>query len=266
MAADVLWDALGERNGLEGQAASHEEQPVKSDLDVLRLQSITSVLRKEIEQLILSGSYRSGDRLNENTLASHFNVSRGPIREACRALAESGLLELIPNRGVFVRTVTRREALELYDLRAGLFGLAARLAAARVTDADIVTLDDLLGKMEAAADHSIDRYYPINLTFHQKLLEMSGNGRLMEEYAALIKELHLFRARGLLHGGGLSVSNAEHRKIVDTLRARDPIAAFEVAYAHVQNGKARMLTAEESEGISADHDIRPSRAAGTRSR
>lgn len=231
------------------------------ELDVLRLQSITSVLRKEIEQLVLSGSFRSGDRLNENALAVRFNVSRGPIREACRALAETGLLELIPNRGVFVRTVTREEAEGLYDLRAGLFGLAARLAAKRVSDEDVAALEGLLDAMEAAASQSVDRYYPLNLQFHQKILTISGNGRLTEEYNGLIKELHLFRARGLLHGGGLAVSNAEHRRIVDALRARDEVAAFEAAYQHVQNGKARMLVVEDVEGLAAPRDGGVSRVA-----
>jgi DNA-binding GntR family transcriptional regulator len=235
---------------------------VNSELDVLRFQSMTSVLRHEIEQLVLSGSFRSGERLNENALASRFNVSRGPIREACRALAETGILELIPNRGVFVRTLSREQAQELYDVRAGLFGLAVRLAAARVTDADMRRLDDLLDKMEAAAgEQSLDHYYPLNLEFHRTLLEMSGNGRLVEEYAGLIKELHLFRARGLLHGGGLAVSNSEHRTIVEALRTRNPVAAFEVAYRHVQNGKERTLAAEADEAEANSPSVKKDRRA-----
>ena len=231
------------------------------ELDILRFQSITSVLRTEIEHLVLSGSFRSGDRLNENALAARFNVSRGPIREACRALAETGLLELIPNRGVFVRTVTRDEAGQLYDLRAGLFGLAARLASMRVSDDDFAALDDLLEKMEVAAGQSIDRYYPLNLQFHQKILALSGNDRLIDECKGLIKELHLFRARGLLQGGGLAVSNAEHRTIVDALRTRNEVASFEAAYRHVQNAKARMLAVDEAEGFAALQDDGHSRIA-----
>jgi DNA-binding GntR family transcriptional regulator len=223
------------------------------ELDILRFQSITSVLRTEIEHLVLSGSFRSGDRLNENALAARFNVSRGPIREACRALAETGLLELIPNRGVFVRTVTRDEAGQLYDLRAGLFGLAARLASMRVSDDDFAALDDLLERMEVAAGQSIDRYYPLNLQFHQKILALSGNDRLIDECKGLIKELHLFRARGLLQGGGLAV--------VDALRTRNEVASFEAAYRHVQNAKARMLAVDEAEGFAALQDDGHSRIA-----
>ncbi|HEY4164189.1 MAG TPA: FCD domain-containing protein [Dongiaceae bacterium] len=213
-------------------------------LEILKSQSLTSVLQHEIEELVLSGSYRSGQRLNEKALAERFNVSRGPVREACRALAKMGLLELIPNRGVLVRQVSQREAEDLYDVRATLFGLAARLTAARVTPQQMALLDDQLERMEAAAEtRSLDKYYPLNLKFHESILEFSGNLRLVDEYFRLIKELHLFRARGLLHGGGLSVSNSEHRKIADTLRKGDPLAAFEAAFEHVQNGKHRMLLA-----------------------
>jgi DNA-binding GntR family transcriptional regulator len=217
-------------------------------LEILKSQSLTSVLQHEIEQLVLSGSFRSGQRLNEKALAEHFNVSRGPVREACRALAKMGLLELVPNRGVLVRQVSRREAEDLYDVRATLFGLAARTLAARITPEQVAILDALLDRMDAAAaTRSLDVYYPLNLKFHQSLLEFSGNRRLIDDYFRLIKELHLFRAQGLLHGGGLEVSNSEHREIVAALKSGDPLAAFEVAFKHVQNGKARMLLVPQPE-------------------
>ena len=217
-------------------------------LEILKSQSLTSVLQHEIEKLVLSGSYRSGQRLNEKQLAERFNVSRGPVREACRALAKMGLLELVPNRGVLVRQISRRQAEELYDVRATLFGLAARILAARITPQQMALLDDLLDRMDAAAaTRSLDTYYPLNLKFHESILEFSENHRLIDDYFRLIKELHLFRAQGLLHGGGLEVSNSEHRQIAAALKSRDPLAAFEAAFSHVQNGKARMLAVPQSE-------------------
>lgn len=217
-----------------------------TELHLLQSHSLTSVLRREIEALILSGEVGAGQRLNENALAARFKVSRGPVREACRALVEKGLLEAIPNRGVFVRHVDQASAAQLYDLRAGLFSLAARLMAERVTDADLAGLDALVARMdEAAARGSLDDYYPLNLSFHEAILSGSGNERLLAAYRELIKELHLFRERGLLHGGGLGVSNAEHRAILDALRARDPRAAAEAAYAHVQAGKQRTVLSDQ---------------------
>lgn len=210
-------------------------------LKILRESSIASVLQQEIEELIMSGELQGGSRLNESALASRFNVSRGPIREACRALAETGLLDLVPNRGHFVRSVSPQEADELYQVRGALFGLALELLAKRITAEELAQLDDMLDEMDgAAARGSVEEYYPLNLRFHGTLVRLSGNRRLVADYEALIKELHLFRARGLVHGGGLVVSNREHRAIVDALRAGDGAAAAGAATRHVENGRQRM--------------------------
>jgi DNA-binding GntR family transcriptional regulator len=215
-----------------------------TELEILKSQSLTTLLKAEIERMILDGDFGAGARINENALAARFGVSRGPVREACRALAELGLVELIPNRGVFIRRIERREAKALYDVRAGLTGLAARLLAKVATEAQLATLDSLLDRMEAAAA-SFDDYYPLNLQFHDRMVEYTGNDRLMAAYRQLVKELHLFRARGLVQGGGLAVSNAEHREIIAAVRAREPARAFEAGYCHVECGKARMLAALE---------------------
>jgi DNA-binding GntR family transcriptional regulator len=215
-----------------------------TELEILKSHSLTSLLKAEIERLILSGGFAAGERINENALAVRFGVSRGPVREAFRALAELGLVELVPNRGVFIRRIELREAEELYDLRAGLFGLAARLLARSATEEQLGEMEGLLERMDAAAQ-ALDDYYPLNLRLHDLIIEYTGNERLITAYRQLVKELHLFRARGLVQGGGLAVSNAEHRDIVAALRARDPLVAFEAAYRHVENGKRRMLAVLE---------------------
>jgi DNA-binding GntR family transcriptional regulator len=215
-----------------------------TELEILKSHSLTTLLKAEIERLILGGDFAAGERINENALAARFGVSRGPVREAFRALAELGLVELVPNRGVFIRRIELREAEELYDLRAGLFGLAARLLARIATEEQLGEMEGLLDRMDAAAQ-ALDDYYPLNLRLHDLIIESTGNERLITAYRQLVKELHLFRARGLVQGGGLAVSNAEHRDIVVALRARDPLAAFEAAYRHVENGKRRMLAVLE---------------------
>lgn len=215
-----------------------------TELEILKSQSLTSLLKAEIEKLILESAFAPGERINENALAARFGVSRGPVREACRALAEMGLVEQIPNRGVFIRRIDLREAEELYDVRSALFGLAARLLAARISDDDLAELESLLTRMDGAA-HSLDDYYPLNLRLHDRILELTGNERLVASYRQVVKELHLFRTRGLALGGGLAVSNAEHRDIVAAIAGRDGQRAFEAAYQHVQSGKSRMVAAAE---------------------
>jgi DNA-binding GntR family transcriptional regulator len=109
-------------------------------------------------------------------------------------------------------------------------------------DAGHLELGEMLTAMDGFAEQeSLDDYYPLNLKFHQAIIRASNNRRLVDDYSALIKELHLFRARGLLHGGGLHRSNLEHREIVAAIKARDAEAASRLAFDHVQKGKDRML-------------------------
>src|SRR5262245_18112934 len=149
----------------------------------LRENSLSGVVRHEIERLILSGELPTGSRVNENAIALRLGVSRGPVRDACRALVEIGLLDLIPNRGVFVRRMDRHDVEEVYDLRAGLSGLAGSLLASKITDADVTQLLKLVESMDDAADNgNFRRFYPIYLEFHDIILQLTGNSRLIKSY------------------------------------------------------------------------------------
>jgi DNA-binding GntR family transcriptional regulator len=210
----------------------------------MRDNSLSGVVRHEIETLILSGELPAGSRVNENAVALRLGVSRGPVREACRALAELGLLDLIPNRGVFVRRLDRHDVEEVYDLRAGLTGLAGSLLAARVTDAEIDRLRALVEAMdESAATDDFRTFYPVNLEFHDIILQLTGNRRLIKNYRALIKEFQLFRTHGLVQPNALRESNQEHHAILDALQRRDSAAAYDTSYRHVMHGKQRMFAA-----------------------
>lgn len=210
----------------------------------LRENSLSGVVRHEIERLILSGELPTGTRVNENAIALRLGVSRGPVREACRALAELGLVDLIPNRGVFVRSLDRHDVEEVYDLRAGLTGLAGSLLAARVTDADIDRLRNLVEEMDKAALAGDFRsFYPMNLEFHDIILQLTGNSRLIKSYRALVKEFQLFRTHGLVQSDALRESNEEHHAILAALEQRDPDAAYDTSFRHVQHGKQRMFAA-----------------------
>lgn len=217
------------------------------DLRILRTASLTSVLEREIESLILSGALPPGDRINEIQLSKRFGTSRGPIREATRSLEGKGLVEVVRNRGVFIRRLTVEEAVEIYDLRSALFGLAGRLLAARMDDQILEELTAQLERMdEVAEERDFDTYYPLNLAFHNYLVERAGNGTLATEYRALVKKLHLFRARSLVQGGGLAVSNREHREIVGALASGDVERAHGACWRHVERSKHRMLASRKA--------------------
>ncbi|MFC3283347.1 FCD domain-containing protein [Litchfieldella rifensis] len=208
----------------------------------LQALSLTTLAQQEIERMILRGEFAPGERINEYALANLLGISRGPVREACRALAAMGLVQLIPNRGVFTRAISEDEAREVYEMRAGLFGYAGRLLAPHITDGQLDHLNLLVAQMDAAAKaNDFDRYYAPNLTFHDYLVSATGNQRLIASYHDLVRQLHLFRARGLVAGTGMKDSNREHREIVAALTARDPQRAFDAMAGHVFAGQRRAL-------------------------
>jgi DNA-binding GntR family transcriptional regulator len=226
--------------------------PHSSQASAGRAEPLSKMLNNALEAVILNGELKPGERLNEQQLAQRFGVSRGPLREAVRALEGAGFVEAVTNKGVFVRQLTMLEVRELYDVRAALFGLAGRLLAERATPDIIVHLERLLTSMElAATNRDFDAYYPLNLAFHEAIVDGSGNATLAAQYRTFVKRLNLFRARSLVQGGGLSVSNREHRQMVSAIAARDAGWAHEAHWQHVSAAKDRLLKVVRAEAEKA---------------
>ena len=215
-----------------------------NDLSVVKNVSLTSVLEKEMERLILTGELEPGERINEIQLSNRFGTSRGPIREATRSLEAKGLVEVVRNRGVYVRRLSIEDAIEIYDVRAALFGQAGRLLSERMTDEVLNQLTECVNEMDAIAERgSFDDYYPVNLAFHNLIVTSAGNRTLTAEYQRFVNKLHLFRARALVQGGGLAVSNREHRAMLDALASGDGDRAQMTHWRHVALAKRRLMKA-----------------------
>lgn len=202
---------------------------------------IDAILRR-IEQMILTGEVLPGERLNELALSRRLSVSRAPLREAVRGLEQLGLLEIVPNRGVVVRQVSMKDALDLYDLRAALFRGAARLAARRALPEEVARLRQLNEAMrEAAAAERFADYYARNLDFHTALMAAGGNAPMARAYDRAVKGLHLFRRRSLVHPAQLDLSLQEHEAMLSAIAAHDAAAAGDAAERHIMLGRDRML-------------------------
>jgi len=213
-------------------------------LQILQANSLPSLVQAEIEQMILGGDLAPGQRINEAALAERFRTSRGPVREALRALEECGLVRAERNRGVFVREVSVTEADEVYDLREVLDEHVGRRLAERISAEQLATLRTLLADMDAAtAAQNLKQYHKLNLEFHESLVDFVGNSHLSATYRRLTKELLLFRLHGLKEGGGFAVSNAEHKTIVEAIASRDPARAGRALRAHAIDSRARMRKA-----------------------
>ena len=214
---------------------------VPSVLQLVQSNSLPALVQIEIEQLILRGDLAVGQHVNESELAARFGTSRGPIREALRALEESRLVRSEKNRGVFVREISVAEADEMYDIREALDQLIGQRVAERATPEQLRQLESLLAEMDRAAGvQDVKRYHALNLNFHDRLVEFAGNARLTESYRLLTKGLLLFRLRGLQDGGGFAVSNTEHKAVVQAIAAGDGARAGRLLRRHAVESRARM--------------------------
>jgi phosphonate utilization transcriptional regulator len=210
-------------------------------LQLVQSNSLPALVQVEIEQLILRGDLAVGQRINESELATRFGTSRGPIREALRGLEESRLVRSEKNRGVFVREISVTEADEIYDVREALDQLIGQRVAERATPEQLLDLEMVLAEMDGATGmQDIKSYHVLNLKFHDMLVEFAGNARLTESYRLLTKGLLLFRLRGLQDGGGIAVSNTEHKAVVEAIAARDCARAGRLLRQHASQSRARM--------------------------
>ena len=216
-------------------------QAAQTALQLVQSNSLPALVQVEIEQLILRGDLAIGQRINESELAVRFGTSRGPIREALRALEESRLVRSEKNRGVFVREISVAEADEIYDVREVLDQLIGQRVAERVTPERLRSLDAVLTEMDQATDRQdVKSYHSLNLKFHDMLVDLAGNARLTESYRLLTRGLLLFRLRGLQDGGGFAVSNTEHRAVVRAIAQRDTVRAGQLLRQHAAKSRARM--------------------------
>jgi len=211
-------------------------------IELLQSHSLATVVRRELERRILAGELVPGAKLNEEEVAATFNVSRGPVREAFRALESTGLLRVEKNRGVYVRQVSVAEADEIYEVRAGIDELIGRLLAERITPQQVAELRSLLRKMQQQARaRNVAAYYPLNVQFHGRLAEYTGNRTLLATYQRLVNALHLYRRETLARGAdSFPISTREHEAIVDALAAGDADRAGQLLYEHAMESRDRL--------------------------
>ncbi|MET0540779.1 MAG: FCD domain-containing protein [Variovorax sp.] len=207
-----------------------------------RAAGLSEAIVAELKQLIYTGEFAPGERINEAALALRMGTSRGPIREAIKVLAGLGIVTAVANRGVFVRQLSLREMLEVYELRALVFGYAAERACEHFTEEHKKRFEDLLAAMDAACDaEDGTRYYELNLQFHALILALSHNRRAEQAYDDYVKELHLVRRKYFNAPGNMRRSNVEHRAIFDAIVAANRSKARAAAERHVHAGRGRLL-------------------------
>ena len=188
----------------------------------------------EIEQAIAMGAYEDGEKLNEVALARQFDVSRTPLREALQSLQAIGLVELIPNRGAFVRRPSMTRLVEMFELMGEMEALCVKLATKRITPAQRLRLQEAArGCEEALSEGRADEYYAANGRLHGVIYEASGNAFLAEETRRLLRRLSPFRRRQLDVTGRLRASMGEHAAILEAMDRGEAEAAADLMRVHI---------------------------------
>jgi DNA-binding GntR family transcriptional regulator len=170
-------------------------------------------------------------------------VSRGPLRAALGTLTAQGLLVQYKNRGSFVRQVGSKEADEIYALR-HLFESTALTSFKTLGQAEqhgtLEQLDAVLDDMQRAVMSTDSRrYFELNLVFHEIVIGMHHNDKMLLMYRVLVRDLVLARRQKLRTASSLKFSIAEHRGIVEALRKQDvELARLRIAE-HAETGRLR---------------------------
>jgi DNA-binding GntR family transcriptional regulator len=200
---------------------------------------IRSNLRAQIKDVILqrivSHEYPPGARLVETRIAQELGVSQAPVREALRDLEQLGCVVHEPFRGCSVRAFSAEELLEAFPVRAALEALAARLAAERMTEDELLLLAELLERMrDAARRGDAHDQSQANASFHATIVRGARNATLERQWSFLepFSRTYLTVSRP---GLDLKALSERHVPILDALRARDGDAAAGAMHRHLMD-------------------------------
>ena len=207
-------------------------------------QRVYDFLREEI----LAERLQPGAELQEVALSEELGVSRGPIREAIGRLAAEGLVTVRPRRGAVVRSLSKDEFLELYQVREALEMMAVRLAVPKLAAEDIAELEQLITAMNGHAERDeVADFFEANMAFHARLFEASGNARLQELYGQLVGQMGRYRMRSLTLRGNLQRSVAEHGAILRAAKRGDVDRAAHLMSEHIRVPQRRLQALTEEE-------------------
>ena len=215
--------------------ATHDELGPNAETPPLRRVVLSEQVKDFIMEAIQAGEFKPGDRVVESALARRLGVSQAPVREALRDLVMMGFLESVPHKGAFVKSFSSEEQYEIYVVRAALESLAARLAASRLTEADVEKLRTILdGMIQAGHEQSLERMTQSDNEFHETILKVAGNKLLHQLWQRLqFGRMTIFTARQ--SSMDLEYLASRHKELLKALETRDPATATSAMRRHIED-------------------------------
>ena len=191
-----------------------------------------------LTEAIVEGRIAAGSKISEPELARAYGISRGPLREAIGRLEACGLVVRRPNVGARVVTLSSEQLLEIFHVREALEGMAARLAARNMSDAEIADLGALLKEHGRQIDQDVGHAYfqhEGDLDFHYRVVQGSHNRRMIELLCNDLYHLvRLYRYQFGMSSKRGPRAFVEHQHIVDAIERRDPEMAELMMRAHIR--------------------------------
>ncbi|MDR1977692.1 MAG: GntR family transcriptional regulator [Synergistaceae bacterium] len=200
--------------------------PISDQNPGLLHKSLVQTIVENIINRILSGELQPGERLTEQMMCDVLEVSRSPLREAFRILENQGFLVNRARKGVFVPKLTRKEAIDIYTIRANLESLATFLA---VKEKGIKLAQELRvihEKMKkAATNEDTKEYWLYNVQFHETLISSCGNKLLIEMLERFDKQTMRYRVKILANPGRSEKSLKKHEELIRSIEKGDAASA-----------------------------------------
>ena len=195
--------------------------------------SIADQVFEKLERDILSGVYSRGEILTETKLCEALGVSRTPVREALRRLAQEHILEINP-KGITVIGISKRDMDDIYEIRLRLEGMAASRAAEHATESDVEEMRRILELQEFyVSKKDPDNIKNMDSDFHRLLYRICGSAPLCDALTELHKKVIKYRRASVSRSQRAEKSVEEHRRICEAIAAHDPKEAEAAAIAHI---------------------------------
>ncbi|MGO2520406.1 MAG: GntR family transcriptional regulator [Microbacterium sp.] len=210
--------------------------------------SISEQVEESIRQMVLDGTLKAGERLNEVALAEAMGISRGPLREAIRKLSGEGLLSTGTHRGAFVKRYEPQEIIDFYELRAALELYSIKLTIRRASDEHLQELAEHLAQDQARNTNEASSIvamtsgpYVAELDFHQQLASLSGNKAIQEHLADINHKLYLALRSTTQTSSRKETTVNSHYIILDAVRARDVETSMALLTDHLNDSMRNSL-------------------------
>lgn len=213
--------------------------PIKLDT----YKPLREMVFESLREAIIQGRLKPGERLMEIQLAEEMGVSRTPVREAIRKLELEGFVVMVPRKGAYVAGISVKDIVDVFEVRAALEGLAAGLAAERITEEELEELERALVKTYEVSSYDLEALVETDTKFHELIYRASRNERLAQIITNLADQIQRFRTTSLSQPGRTKHALEEHKQIVEAISERNVELAQTLAREHIENAEQSLLNA-----------------------